>query len=311
MFSATDPRWIEISLTVDGELAESVADVLERYTSHGVVIESGVIMRSAEDEGTPYGPVRVFGYLPCDEMVEQTRQQIEESLWHLSQIRSIPAPVYKPIADADWMEAWKQHYQPMRIGKRFIIVPAWLDVESKGLIPIRINPGMAFGTGAHPTTQLCLELIERWANAGKTAIDIGCGSGILTVAALKLGFHKALAVDIDSQAVKSTLENATLNEVVDLVETGVGSVDEIRKGAFSIRSAELVLANILAPVLIRMLDGYLKELLSTDGTLILSGILKEQSPEVEEAACRHELHLVDKLLSGDWVALAFQKTQAI
>jgi ribosomal protein L11 methyltransferase len=183
---------------------------------------------------------------------------------------------------------------------------------------------MAFGTGTHPTTRLCLELVEgilrsdilRSAQDDKgmaeddrkgTVIDLGCGSGILSVAALKLGARGALGVDIDPDAIRVAGENAELNQVADRFEAGLGSLDEIRAGAFSFQQAGLVLANILAPVLVRMLDEGLGELVSPGGALVLSGIIDEQVGEVIAAAERNGLRLVDQKQDGDWVAIRFAK----
>ena len=160
-------NWLEISLTVDGELAEAVADVLARFAPNGVMTEQGIKFLNDEDHGTPAGPIIVRAYLEMDEHIEETRQKLEESLFYLGMIQPIPVPVYKQIADQNWMEAWKQHYKPIPIGERLIIVPLWLDSPEPERIPIKIDPGMAFGTGTHPTTQLSLELIEAWFRQSK------------------------------------------------------------------------------------------------------------------------------------------------
>jgi ribosomal protein L11 methyltransferase len=301
--------WLEVSLIVDGELAEAVAEVFARFAPDGVVIESTAVTAAADDsEGRTVGPLRVAAYLPMDEHLEETRRKLEESLWYLGRIRPLPAASYQIVKQADWAEAWKVHYKPVAIGKRLMIVPAWLENPAPGRTPIRIDPGMAFGTGTHPTTQLCLELIEEYYTQSELEdqlmIDVGCGSGILAITALKCGARYALGIDIDPEAVSASRENAQLNQVEGKLELGVGSLAETLAGAFSFSQAGLVVANILAPVLTKLLDEGLGRLVAPGGWLILSGILAEQSGQVEVAMERNRLLLVHKRQVGDWIALA-------
>jgi ribosomal protein L11 methyltransferase len=303
-------RWLQISLSIDPELAEAVAELISRFVSNGVVVESGVTYNDAEDEGTPFGPVKVYGYIAIDEQLEETRQRVEEGLWHLGQIQAIPEPTYTIINDEDWMASWKQHYRPIQIGKRLLILPAWLEEPEGQRIAVKIDPSMAFGTGTHPTTQLCMELLEKTVQPGQPVIDVGCGSGILSIGAVKLGASYALAVDIDNAAIRSTKENAQANAVLEKIETGLGSVKEIREGQFSITQAPLVLANILAPIIIRLFEDGLDELIQPNGTIVLSGILAEQAPGVIAAAEAKGLTRLDLYQLGDWVAITLIKKSA-
>jgi len=299
--------WLEIELIVDGELAEAVAEVLGRYVAGGVVIESTAVTANPDDsEGHPVGPLRVCGYLPVDEQLDENRRRLEEALWFLGRIQPLPPHRFRTLPDQDWTQAWKQHYQPIPIGERLVIVPAWLDSPDPKRVAIRIDPGMAFGTGTHPTTQLCMQVIDSLYDGGHrppSVIDLGCGSGILAITALKLGAEQALGVDIDPDSVQASLSNAELNGVSDRLQVGLGSVDEILGGDFAIRQAPLVLANILAPVIIRLLDAGLADLVTPGGALVLSGILAEQASEVEAALQRHGLPLSERSQEGDWVAL--------
>src|SRR5512140_3595482 len=247
-------NWLEVSLTVNGELAEAVADVLARFAPNGVTTEQGVKFMHDEDEGTASGPILVRAYLPVDEQLEERRAKLEEALYYLGRIQPLPAAAFTPIADQNWMEAWKQHYRPIPIGRRLLILPAWLESADPQRIPIRIDPGMAFGTGTHPTTQLCLELLEEvfdglhvlpGQTTGMRAIDIGCGSGILSIGALKLGALEALGVDIDPESITNSRANADTNGIADELVLGLGSVSEVLQGKFAWRSAGIVLANIL------------------------------------------------------------------
>jgi ribosomal protein L11 methyltransferase len=307
-------NWLEVSLTVDGELAESVADVFARFAPNGVMTEQGVKYTDAEDAGTPTGPITVRAYLEVDEQLEETRQKLEESLFYLGMIQPVPAPAYKQIADQNWMEAWKQHYKPILIGQRLLILPAWMESPDPDRIAIKIDPGMAFGTGTHPTTQLCLELMELAINlrglkdlGGLSVIDVGCGSGILSIAAIKLGAAKVLGVDIDEESVKNSRENADTNEVADELILGMGSVSEILAGKFAFKKAPLVVANILAPVIIRLFDAGLTDLIEEHGALVLSGILQEQEQSVIEAGQARGLRMNERRQIGDWVALTLSR----
>lgn len=310
-----DDKWLEVSLVVDGEYAESVAEVLSRFAPNGVSLESTAIAPDLEGEGSPVGPLRVRAFLPVDERLEETRRRLEESLWYLSRIRPeqpLPTPQYTLLQEVNWLEAWKQYYRPLNIGRKLIVAPAWLEMDALDRVLIRIDPGMAFGTGSHPTTQLCLELLEMY--LAEEVIDLGCGSGILSIAALKLGARRALGVDIDPQAIPIARENAAANGVAGQLELGVGSLEEIQGGKFSIRKAPLVLVNILAPALAKMLEEGLADLLSEDGVLVLSGILEEQwDKPVEEGEMRppllsvirsNNLRVLDKRQVGDWIAAA-------
>lgn len=304
-------NWLEVSLTVNGELAEAVADVLGRFAPNGVMTEQAVDFTNDEDEGTPIGDITVRAYLPADEQLDETRQRLEEALYYLGMIQPLPTPTFTPVADQNWMETWKSRYQPILIGKKLVIVPVWMDSPAPERIAIKIDPGMAFGTGTHPTTQLCLELVETVFEAGSSSpsvIDVGCGSGILSVAALKLGAEIALGVDIDEAAIKNSRENADNNGVdSEAFLLGVGSVEEVKSGKFAFSQAPLVLANILAPVLIRLFEGGMADLIAPGGSIILSGILEHQAGDVIAAAQKYGLRLVDRRQIADWVALLCAK----
>jgi len=311
-------NWLEVSLTVDGELAEAVADVLARFAPNGVTTEQGINFAGGEGHGIPSEPIVVRAYLEVDEHIEETRHKLEASLFYLGMIQPVPAPVYRQIRDQNWMEAWKQHYKPIPVGERLIIVPVWLDSPEPERIPIKIDPGMAFGTGTHPTTQLSLALMEtaikdapegNGPEAGKVlglqplkVIDVGCGSGILSIAALKLGAKTALGVDIDIESVRNSRTNADQNGIGEEFIIGQGSVSEVLEGKFPLKSAPLVVANILAPIILQLFDAGLADLLESGGKLILSGILQEQEGNVLDVARTKGLVLESRKQIGDWVA---------
>ncbi len=207
-------------------------------------------------------------------------------------------------------------------------MPVWLDSPEPERIPIKIDPGMAFGTGTHPTTQLSLELIERACHSERSeeflirlensslaalaqndkkfrVIDIGCGSGILSIAALKLGVSTALGVDIDIESVNNARENADKNEIGDEFIIGHGSVAEVLSGQFPYKQAPLVVANILAPIILRLFGDGLADLAEPGGTVVLSGILQEQESKILEAAQAQGLVLNERKQMGDWVAFSF------
>ena len=297
--------WLEVSLTVDAEIAEAASEVLSRYCENGVVVERGMDYNDAEDIGTPFGPCHVYGYLPMDDEVEEKKSQISQALWHLGFISEIPEPEFKIIEDQDWMSSWKKFYRPIPIGKKMLILPAWVEQEDPDRIPLRIDPSMAFGTGTHPTTQLCLGLAEEYVQPGIDVIDVGCGSGILSIGSVLLGAKHALGVDIDPESMKNSMDNARRNNVLDKCEFYQGSVAEILKDETSIKHAPLVLANILAPILLMLFDVGMAELVDPGGILVLSGILEDQEDKVRKMAESKGLTFLKRMQIKDWVAMSF------
>jgi ribosomal protein L11 methyltransferase len=301
----TPPVWLEVSVEVNEELAESVADVMTRFASEGVALGYASIEPDPDGEGSPRGPLTVRAYLPWDSDLESRRAGLEEALWHLGRISPIPEPVFREIGELDWSVEWKKNYRPFRIGKRLVIVPSWMEwKKTKGDVILRLDPGMAFGTGMHPTTQLCLEALEERVVPGGDFIDLGCGSGILSIAALQLGAGRAEGWDIDPQSVRVTEENARINGVGSKFSVRLGSLQELLNEK---RTARMVAANILAGVLETMLHNSLAETVRPGGCLILSGILLNQSPAVETAVSESGLRLAEKKVRGDWAALIADK----
>jgi ribosomal protein L11 methyltransferase len=300
-------RWLEISLKVNGELAEAVAEVLDRFVVNGVVIERDVPQDGENIENSSADIVKVFGYLPMDDRIEETRNRVEQALWYLGRITPLPTTEYRTIEDENWMTAWKKNYNPVLIGNKLQIVPSWMNPPDPNRIPIRINPGMAFGTGTHPSTQMCLEHLEIYSPKELPIIDVGCGSGILSIAAIKLGANHALAVDIDEQAVRNTRENAEINQVGEFIESSLGSLQEIREQRFSISAASVVVVNILAPVIVSLIQSGLGDLVEKKGILILAGILDSQFEDVEKIAHENGFTLVEKRTSADWVSPVYKK----
>ena len=303
-----DTSWLEVSIQVTKEQAEAVAEILGRFTPEGVVVER-LAKDSISEEQSFESTVRVFGYLFADANLEDKKKRFEEALFYLSRIQSLPRPQYKRIHDKNWMSAWKDQYKPLKIGKSLAILPAWAKNPYSERIPIRINPGMAFGTGTHPTTQLCLELMETRVLPDMDVIDVGCGSGILSIAAILLGANHAYGADVSPAAVRSSLENATINKTESSLTFIQGSVDEITLGAFDIIEAPLVIVNILATIIMRLFDQNLANLVTPDGVLILSGILEPQSEQILQKAQQFGFRLLEKREIEDWVALCLQKQQ--
>lgn len=297
-------KWWQVSLTVEPELAEAAADVLGRFSLAGVAVSAGL------PSAAP-GPLTVQAYYPDDPDAPRTRQAIREALWHLSQIRPLPEPLFERIKEQDWAEVWKAQYRPLPIGERLMILPTWERADPGDRIPVYLDPGMAFGTGAHPTTRLCLQAVERILRPGDLVVDLGCGSGILAVAAASLGARRVLACDIDPEAVEAARRSAQANGVEDAVEVYRGSLDETRaRLEADVARADLVVANILATVIQDLMRDGLHRVLREGGKLIASGILAEQSDSVVEVGGQNGLRWHSMEAEGDWRAVWFEKRKA-
>jgi ribosomal protein L11 methyltransferase len=225
----------------------------------------------------------------------------------------LPEPRLQFVGKSDWAESWKAHFHPVRVGQHFVIKPSWRDyTPTADDIVIEIDPGLAFGSGLHPTTQLCLKILEEMPLHGQTLFDVGTGSGILALAALKLGAVSVRAVDVDDVAVRVACENferngyplsnpSPLEGEETQLEVAVGSATDT-----SGRQWDIVVANILANTIIELLPD-LKAALAPSGQLILSGIIAEQEASVTAAATVQDLHLVDRRIEEDWVALVVKR----
>ena len=303
----TKQSWLEVSLIVSGELAEAVTEVLARFAPGGVAVESTAIQASADEYGEPVGPMRVCAYLPINDQLEEIRLKLEEALWFLGRIQELPEPTFTIIEEQNWMQAWKQHYRPIEIGEKLLVLPAWVEAPETARIPLRIDPGMAFGTGTHPTTQLSLMLLEKYLQPGDTLLDIGCGSGILAIAGRKLGAAAAYGVDIDPASVEIARQTAADNATNEQLLFEAGSVTDVRQGMFPASQAPVVIANILTHILIQLLDEGMADLLAPGGVLLLSGILEEKLAEMQAALDQHGLEVCEQLMIEDWVGLAVRQ----
>lgn len=199
--------------------------------------------------------------------------------------------------DEDWANNWKKYYKPLEIGEKLAIVPEWEAYDNDKRIVIKINPGMAFGTGTHESTYMCLELLERYVNKDDEIFDIGCGSGILAIAALKLGAKRALAVDIDDKCIDASHENADLNNLEDKMEIKKGNLLDVVKGR-----ADLIVSNIIAEIIVDEIKN-LKNHMDMGGIFITSGIIKERRQMVIDALEESGFEIIDELEKNNWVAI--------
>ena len=300
--------WEEVSLICSGELAEVVAETFARFVPDGVVINSLTSFDQDAYEQRPTGEMQVVAYLPIDDQLPTTKAHLEQAIWHLSTICPLNSLSYRQIQNQDWMAEWKKHYQPLYLGKNLIVLPAWVDQSKAGnRLPIRISPDMAFGTGTHPSTQLCMIALEKFGCVGKNVIDIGSGSGILSIEAIRLGADRVLGVDIEADAVLSARRNAELNEMPEGIIFEEGSLQNILTRQDGLNQAPVVLANILAHILIAMFGKGLSDTVSPQGLLILGGILEHQAQSVLEAASPYGFRLIETFKDGDWVVLVLKK----
>lgn len=301
-------KWLELSLEVDGELAEAIAELLLRYVPNNVAIEH--LHRGADDNSDiiSQNEVIVRAFLEIDDNLSNRQSQIETGLWHLGQIRPIPSPTYRELDETDWADSWKTHYDPIPVGDRFLIQPSWLSVLEHDRLPIILNPSMAFGTGTHPTTQLCLIAIEKFLSAGETLIDVGCGSGILSIGAARLGARKVLGFDIDPTAVVIARRNVLRNHLADRVLIREGSLQSLATQLpAGMLPVSVVVINILHAVIEEIIVSGMINAIITGGTLLLSGILDHQTDTLLSITEKHGWHNFQTLVDEDWRALVLIK----
>ena len=309
-----DATWLELAVTCDTEVVEAVSEILSRVAPGGVSVEPGFRLT---DEGLGAvvdagRPATVRAYLPARDprAVREAVASADRALGHLSAfgLREIGALVTAVVHDSDWASAWKRHVRVMRIGRRIVIRPTWRrHHRAPGDVVIAMDPGMAFGTGLHPTTRLCLAGIERWADdgllsrgaaadGGARLLDVGCGSGVLTIAAGLLGAGELVGVDTDPIAIEATLANARRNRLRRRVRAWQGTVPT-GAGPF-----DLVAANLIASVLVALAPR-LHDELRPGGRLLASGIFVDREGDVRAALAAAGLAILRREAEGDWVAL--------
>lgn len=296
-------RWLELTVEADAEAVEAVSEVLGRVAA-GTAARPTRLIRDPGDElavrEDPTAPYEVTAHVPDDAAGRGAVEATERALWHLQAfgLRPVGELRVRRVDDADWLERWKEGYAPQRIG-RVVVVPSWLEAElADDEVAVRLDPGMAFGTGLHPTTRACLALLQRIGPMPPRALDVGSGSGILALAALRLGAGHVDCLDTDAEAVHATLANAAANGLADGVTATQGTLPASPAG----EPYPLVLANLVAAVLVELAPRLAAHLGPT-GTLVASGIIAEREGEVEEAVRGAGLHVAEQLRDGDWVSL--------
>ncbi len=313
-----DDRWLEVTLPVPADRLERVCDILTANGMTGLVVEEeGDFLRFLEqnrqywdyvDEGLAArmkGASRVKFYVPdSEEGQKQLRQYLAGLEDHEPQTVS--------LREEDWATSWQKYYQPIPVGNRVYIVPDWMRGKPvpDGRTPLYLNPGLTFGTGAHPTTQLCLELLEEVLQSGDKVLDLGCGSGILAIAALALGASRAVGVDIDPKAADVAFENAALNGVgPDRLSVYAGDVLSDKKLAAKLGQGQnrVVLANIVADVIIP-LSAKAGEFMTPDGVFLTSGVIDGREDEVKAALEQNGFAVARHLERNGWHAMEARRS---
>ena len=303
-------KWLEVSLVVDGELAEAVADVLSRYAPNGVALQ-------IEDAGddietiTASNLVNVLAYLQVDDNISTKRESIDDGLWHLSQIQSIPAPTYRFVEEENWRDLWKASYRPIAIGEKLLILPPWYQPPEGKRRVIILDPGMAFGTGLHPTTRLCLATMEDYLPPDAAVVDLGCGSGILSIGAILLGARTVLALDSDPVAVENAQTNIRRNNMIDKIHIKEGSLEYLLNDGKLKNTTDMLLANIYATILEELLDSGLLRAARPQGTLILSGIMKHQVDAIQAKCKTLSAEVIERRQEGDWFVLVLKNKSSV
>ena len=312
-------KFIELTVHTTTEVSELVSDIMWNYTTYGVTIcDVNDIIALQKDKRTFWdymddglaeeagGDVLVKCFLPVDIADENIRSIAAD----LDLLRERAAGAVRlgsletgrrEIDGDDWIDVWKKHFRPIHIGERVVVCPEWIEYEKKpGEIVVLLDSNMAFGTGEHETTSMCLELLQKYLKEGDEVIDVGCGSGILGIAAIKLGAKFAYLTDIDYVAVRSAEHNSALNGTAE--QTKVALSDLLENADVQ---GDVMTANITADILCRLAESIPKNL-KKGGTLILSGIIESKLGGVKEAYEEKGLTLVEQLRKGEWFALAFR-----
>jgi ribosomal protein L11 methyltransferase len=284
-----------------------VSEVLGRVAA-GTAVRPTRLLRDPDDELSaredPTAPYEVTAHIPEDEAAAAAVDATERALWHLQAfgLRPVGELRVRSVEDADWLERWKEGYAPQRIG-RVVVVPSWLDEPLEpGEVALRLDPGMAFGTGLHPTTRACLALLQRIGPMPSRVLDVGSGSGILALAALRLGAGRVDCLDTDAEAVRATLANAAANGLADRVTATPGSLPDTPR----VEPYPLVMANLVAAVLVELAPR-LATHLAPSGTLLVSGIIEGRAAEVTSAHEEAGLVVAERPHDGEWISLHVRK----
>ena len=305
--AAARHAWLELSVAADHEAVEAVSEILSRAAPGGTSVEPAFeLVEDGLAARVDFArPALVRAYLPilAPDAIRDAVMQADRALGHLQAfgLRPIGELTARIVREADWANAWKAHFPVLRVGRRIVIRPTWRRHRRRpGDVVLALDPGMAFGTGLHPTTRLCLAALEALADngaiEGARVLDVGSGSGILSIAAAKLGAASVLAVDVDPIAVEASAANARRNRLVRRIRAREGSAPT-GEGPFAI-----VLANLIASLLVTLADGLVGDL-RPGGTLLASGIFANREVEVVAAFEARGLAIARRWTEGDWVAL--------
>ena len=255
------------------------------------------------DEGETAPPpdrVTVTTYIPHDNRLEQRYARIDTAVRLVAHVGDLSELRVRVVEEAEWQDSWKEHFHVLRVGLRTVIVPTWRTYEpQKDDVVISIDPGMAFGTGHHPTTRMCLELVEQHVRPNDRVLDLGCGSGILSIAAAKLGASDVFGLEIDPIAASVAVQNVKDNGVRDVVRTEEATLPHPRVAE---NGYDLLVANVSAKVITELADDIVRAVRS-GGTLLFSGILDKQQTEVIERMVALGVQFDEGLTDADWVAL--------
>ena len=295
-------RWLELSVEADAEAVEAISEIFGRVAA-GTAVHPTRLLRDPNDElaarADPTAPFVITAHVADDPESVASLESTERALWHLQAfgLRPVGPLRVRAVDDAGWADAWKEHYVAQRIG-RVVIVPSWAEEPlGEGEVAITLDPGMAFGTGLHPTTRGCLELLQEVEPVPPTVLDVGCGSGILALAALRLGAGRAVGIDTDPLAVAAARENAARNGLADWFQARQGTLPAEPDERY-----DLVLANLVATVLVDLAPR-LAAHLAPGGKLVASGIIEPRTAEVERALLAAGLEIRERREHGEWVSL--------
>jgi len=300
-------RWLELTVEVDAEAVEAVSEIFGRL-GRGAAVRPTRLIRDPADELSvredPTAPYEVTFHLPDDAAAASALDATERALWHLQAfgLRPVGELRVRSVEDADWIDAWKAGFAPQRIG-RVVIVPSWLEEPiDPDEVELRLDPGMAFGTGLHPTTRGCLAFLQRAGPMPSRVLDIGSGSGVLALAALRLGAGSADCLDTDAVAVEATLANAAANGLGERLTARVGSLPASPEAD----PYPLVLANLVATVLVELAEP-LAAHTAAGGQLVAGGIIEDRASEVMGALRSAGFALEERLDEGEWVSLRMRR----